>query len=219
MHAPTLVEPRLGPYLQEVGYKRWSRAYSEVRRYNIMTTNISECINAILVKERELLVTALAEEMRCLVQRWHYERRTKAETYKTKLTPSAEGLLSEQYQQSLRMCLDPASDTMYTVFDGDKNGLVDLDRRTCSCRYVYEFCSDYYSFTCWKATYATVVYSLPHQGEGVIPNKVRENKVLPPVFSPLPTVVGSLRSLLLGKQYIITSAASVNNLGTIVRPV
>ena len=69
MHALTLVEPRLGSYLQEVGYERWSMAYSDGRRYNIITTNISEYINAILVNERELLVTALAKEMRCLVQR------------------------------------------------------------------------------------------------------------------------------------------------------
>ncbi|KAL5541880.1 hypothetical protein UlMin_009590 [Ulmus minor] len=99
--------------------------------------------------------------------------------------------------------LDPANDTVYTVFDGDKNGVVDLDRWTCSCRCfqleqlpcahamidirhrkrdVYEFCSDYYSSACWKETYAGVVYPLPHQGDWVIPNEVRENKVLPPVF-------------------------------------
>ncbi|KAL5571530.1 hypothetical protein UlMin_021127 [Ulmus minor] len=193
MHALTLVEPRLGPYLQEV----------EGRQYNIMTTNISECINAILVKERELPVTALAEETRCLVQRWHYKRQTKAEKCKTKLTPSAEGWLSEQYQQSFQIRLDPASNTVYTVFDRDKNGLVDLDRQMCSYRHfqleqltyahamivirhrkqdVYEFCSDYYSFTCWKATYTAVVYPLPHQGDWVIPNKVLEKKVFPLVF-------------------------------------
>ena len=98
MHALTLVQPWLGLYLQEVGYKRWSRAYSKGRRYNIMTTNISECINVILVKERELPVTALAEEIRCLAQIWHYERRTEADKCKIKLTPSAEASLSKQYQ-------------------------------------------------------------------------------------------------------------------------
>ncbi|KAL5581501.1 hypothetical protein UlMin_013943 [Ulmus minor] len=95
MHALTLVEPRLGSYLQEVGYERWSMSYLEGCQYNIMTTNISKCINVILVKEWELPVTALAEEMRCLVQRWHYKRRTEAEKCKTKLTPSAKASLSE----------------------------------------------------------------------------------------------------------------------------
>ncbi|KAL5544810.1 hypothetical protein UlMin_008594 [Ulmus minor] len=99
-----------------------------------MTTNISEYINAILVKERNLPVTALAEEMRSLVQRWHYERWTKVEKCKTWLTPSAETLLLEQYQLSMQMRLDPASDTIYTILDGDKNGVVDLQVRKCSCR-------------------------------------------------------------------------------------
>ncbi|KAL5542897.1 hypothetical protein UlMin_010607 [Ulmus minor] len=196
MNALMLVQPRLGPYLQQVGYERWSRAYSEGRQYNIMTTNISECINAILVKERKLPVTALAEEIRSLVQQWNYERRTEVEKCKTRLTPAAKTLLSEQYQLSMRMRLslyyyyfvyftsnlDPASDTMYTVLDGDKNGVVDLQARMCSCRrfqfeqlpcvhamiailhskrYVYDFCSEYYNSSTWKAIYAGVVYPLP----------------------------------------------------------
>ncbi|KAL5562648.1 hypothetical protein UlMin_032395 [Ulmus minor] len=136
-----------------------------------MMTNISECINAILVKERELPVTALVEEMRSLVQRWHYERWTEAEKCKTRLTPSAEILLSEQYQLLMRMRLDPANDTVYTVLDEDKNGVVDLQARTCSCRRfqleqlprahamitirhskrdVYNFCSEDYNSSTWK---------------------------------------------------------------------
>ncbi|KAL5573622.1 hypothetical protein UlMin_023219 [Ulmus minor] len=237
LHALTLVEPRLGPYLQDVGYERWSRAHSGGRQYNIMTTNISECRNVILVKEQELPITALAEEMRSLVQRWHYERRTAVEKCNTKLTPSAEALLAEWYQLSLRMrvsihctvtCdinpfilikwklssylyfllnfffflkLDPACETVYTMFDGDKNGVVDLQARTCSCKQfqleqlpcahamiairhmrgdVYNFCSDYYLSECWKAIYAGMVYPLPHQADWVVPIKIRENNLLPP---------------------------------------
>ncbi|KAL5566265.1 hypothetical protein UlMin_029429 [Ulmus minor] len=139
MNVLTLVQSQLGPYLQEVGYERWSMAYLEGRRYNIMTTNISECINAILMKERELPITALAEEMRSL--------------------------------------LDPASDTVCTVLDGDKNGVVDLQARTCSN--VYNFCSEYYNSSTWKATYAGVVYPLPHQDDWIVPNEFRNIKVLP----------------------------------------
>ncbi|KAL5551635.1 hypothetical protein UlMin_001811 [Ulmus minor] len=134
LHALTLVESRLGPYLQDVGYERWSRAHLGGRRYNIMTTNISECINAILVKELELPITALAEEMRSLVQMWHYKRRTESDKCKTNLTLLSEALLVEQYQLSLQMRLDLACETVYTVFDGDKNSVVDLQARTCSCR-------------------------------------------------------------------------------------
>ncbi|KAL5581751.1 hypothetical protein UlMin_014193 [Ulmus minor] len=90
---------------------------------------------------------------------------------------------------------------MYTILDGDKNGVVDLQARTCSCRQfqleqlpcahamiairhskrdVYDFCSEYYNSSTWKATYVGVVYPLPHQGDWVVPNEVRDVKVLPP---------------------------------------
>ncbi|KAL5556169.1 hypothetical protein UlMin_038405 [Ulmus minor] len=161
-----MAEPCLRPYLQEVGVHRWSRAHSEGQRYNIMTTNISEYLNAVFVKKHELLVIALAEEMRSIVQRWHYECHSLADKCKTKLTVEAEKALAEQYPLSLHMRLDPASDTHYTMFDDDKNGTIDLEAQTCSCirfqldqlpcahamiviRYlrgdVYEYCSEYYS--------------------------------------------------------------------------
>ncbi|KAL5558212.1 hypothetical protein UlMin_034423 [Ulmus minor] len=89
---------------------------------------------------------------------------------------------------------------MYIVLDGDKNGVVDLQERTYSCRRfqleqlpcahamiairhskrdVYNFCSEYYNSSTWKATYAGVVYPLPYQGDWVVPNEVRDVKVLP----------------------------------------
>ncbi|KAL5542916.1 hypothetical protein UlMin_010626 [Ulmus minor] len=171
-----------------------------------MTTNISECINVILVNERELPITTLAEEMRSLVQRWHYKRRTETDKCKTKLMPSAEALLAEQYQLSLRMRFDPACESIYMVFDGDKNGVVDLQARTCRCRqfqldqlscahamiaiwhmrgYVYDFCSYYYLSKRWKATYANVVYPLLHQADWVVPIEIRENKLFPLDIRPI----------------------------------
>ena len=87
MHELGMVEPRLRPYLQEVGVHRWFRAHIEGRRYNIMTTYISQCLNAMFVKERELPVTTLVDEMRSIVQCWHYECRSLTEKFKTKPTP------------------------------------------------------------------------------------------------------------------------------------
>ncbi|KAL5551767.1 hypothetical protein UlMin_001943 [Ulmus minor] len=177
MNALTLVQPRLGPYLQEVGYEMWSRAYSKGRRYNIMTTNISECINAILVKERELPVTALAEEMRSLVQRWHYERRTEAEKCKTRLTPTAETLLSEQYQLSMRMPRTCSCRRFQLEQLSCAYGMIAIRH---SKRDVYDLCFEYYNSSTWKATYAGMVYPLPHQGDWVVPNEVCDVKVLSP---------------------------------------
>ncbi|KAL5556575.1 hypothetical protein UlMin_038811 [Ulmus minor] len=51
--------PGVKEYLEAVGLHRWTRSHAPSRRYNIMTTNISESLNAVLVKVRELPITAL----------------------------------------------------------------------------------------------------------------------------------------------------------------
>ncbi|KAL5576769.1 hypothetical protein UlMin_018468 [Ulmus minor] len=57
---------RAKKYLEEVGLDRWTCAHSPSRRYNIMTTNISESMNAVLVKVRELPITTFINEIRLL---------------------------------------------------------------------------------------------------------------------------------------------------------
>nr|XP_009762276.1 PREDICTED: uncharacterized protein LOC104214319 [Nicotiana sylvestris] len=39
------IDPRVQPYLFEIGYERWSKAYSKVKRSMVMTSNIAESIN------------------------------------------------------------------------------------------------------------------------------------------------------------------------------
>ena len=45
---------------------------------------------------------------------------------------------------------------------------------------VYDFFFNYYLSERWKATYAGVVYPLPHQADWVVPIEIQENKLLPP---------------------------------------
>ncbi|KAL5549338.1 hypothetical protein UlMin_004569 [Ulmus minor] len=70
--------PGVKEYLEAVALHRWTRSHAPSRRYNIMTTNISESLNAVLVKVRELPITALVNEIWLLCQKWFHERRTKA---------------------------------------------------------------------------------------------------------------------------------------------
>ena len=86
------------------------------------------------------------------------------------------------------------------MFNGDKNGIVDLEVWTCSCRRfqldqlscahvmiairhlrrdMYEYCFDYYSLEHWKSTYVRVDYPLPHKSDWIVPDDVREIKALP----------------------------------------
>ena len=65
-------------YLESVGLDRWTRSHAPSRWYNIMTTNISKSLNVVLVKVRELSITAFVNEIQLFCQKWFRERRTKA---------------------------------------------------------------------------------------------------------------------------------------------
>ncbi|XP_019267402.1 PREDICTED: uncharacterized protein LOC109244720 [Nicotiana attenuata] len=62
------IDPRVQPYLFEIGYKRWSRAYSKVKRSMVMTSNIAESTNAANKDARELPVMRLLEYITNLLQ-------------------------------------------------------------------------------------------------------------------------------------------------------
>ncbi len=60
-------------YLEEsVGCSRWARAEFSSRRYNMMTTNIAESMNALLKEARSLPVLSLLNYIRMTIQRWFF---------------------------------------------------------------------------------------------------------------------------------------------------
>nr|GFB36168.1 transposase, MuDR, MULE transposase domain protein [Tanacetum cinerariifolium] len=61
--------------LCQVGPQRWSRAHCPLVRYNYLTSNSVESVNACIVVYRKLPVLKLAESYRAMVQEWYYQRR------------------------------------------------------------------------------------------------------------------------------------------------
>ncbi|GJZ96271.1 hypothetical protein Tco_0668605 [Tanacetum coccineum] len=63
--------------LVDVGIEKWSRAKCLANRYNYMTSNNVESINALTKDVRKILITSLMDWFRDLCQKWYYERRQK----------------------------------------------------------------------------------------------------------------------------------------------
>ncbi|XP_022155432.1 uncharacterized protein LOC111022579 isoform X2 [Momordica charantia] len=93
----------VGMYLEEVGLSRWTRIYCPGRRYNMMTTNIAESMNALLKEARELHVVSVIEHVRALLQRWFSERRDEASKVTSTLTKWAEEIVHKNQDQSTTM--------------------------------------------------------------------------------------------------------------------
>ncbi|KAL5583420.1 hypothetical protein UlMin_015862 [Ulmus minor] len=159
--------PGVKKYLEEVRLDRWMHAHSPSRRYNIMTTNILESMNAVLVKVRELPITTFVNEIRLLCQKCFYECHNKVKDCTTKMSIDMEKNLEKRRDRVQVMdsfCVDMALWTCgCRMFQFDQlpceHALV-IARRT--AYEAYDFCSPYYSKEHWFESYKGVVHPLPH---------------------------------------------------------
>ncbi|GJT05993.1 transposase, MuDR, MULE transposase domain protein [Tanacetum coccineum] len=69
------IQPDAYDKLCQLGPQRWSRAHCPLVRYNYLTSNSVESVNACTVVYRKLPVLKLAETYRAMVQEWYYKRR------------------------------------------------------------------------------------------------------------------------------------------------
>ncbi|TYK29975.1 protein FAR1-RELATED SEQUENCE 3-like [Cucumis melo var. makuwa] len=65
--------PSIREELESIGFAKWSRAYSPRRIYNVMTTNISESLNSVMLKARELPICLMLKVLRMMLQREFFE--------------------------------------------------------------------------------------------------------------------------------------------------
>lgn len=90
-------------YLREKKFERWARAFFVRKRFNIMTSNISESLNSALRFARELPVAALLEHIRLMCQKWFHTRRMAAASTFTELSTWAEMELRKRKDLSRTM--------------------------------------------------------------------------------------------------------------------
>ncbi|KAL5557065.1 hypothetical protein UlMin_039301 [Ulmus minor] len=193
--------PGVKEYLEAVGLHRWTRSHAPSRRYNIMTTNISESLNAVLVKVRELPITALVNEIWLLCQKWFHERRTKAAGCTTMMSKDVEMKLEGRKDRAQAMGVICADQYTFDVVDGDRNYCVDMALWTCTCRKfqldqlpcdhvlavvrktpyeAYDLCSLYYTREFWHETYRGVINPIPHISSWTTPQQISEFELQPP---------------------------------------
>ena len=67
--------PDGAPLLDEVGPENWSNAHFPGMRYNILTSNLAESINALSRYARKLPIVTLMDYFREFQQEWYSKRR------------------------------------------------------------------------------------------------------------------------------------------------
>ncbi|KAH9750661.1 SWIM-type domain-containing protein [Citrus sinensis] len=196
-------------YLENnVGTCNWARSQFEGRRYIILTTNIAESVNAFMREPQKFPVTHLVDHFRKTLQQWFYDRKIVAESMTTRLTTWADEIVTETRTIAERMIVRPVSPHRFQVIgSGLKEWLVDLQKRTCSCR-VFQLdqlvcahaiaaclthrvdfinlCSDFYTTESLAMAYAQPVEPVGDVADWEVSDEIQEMEVYPPVEAPPP---------------------------------
>ena len=99
-----------------------------------MTTSISESFNNVMKGARGKAITNLAEHTRMKATEWANKRRVECSTWITPLTPAALEILLTNRENSRQHNVFRVDAYIYQVNSPNYQDVVDLERRTCSCR-------------------------------------------------------------------------------------
>ncbi|KAL5554833.1 hypothetical protein UlMin_037069 [Ulmus minor] len=177
-----LAVPGAKEYLESVGLDRWTRSHAPCRRYNIMTTNISESFNAVLVKVRELPITTFINEVRLLCQRWFHQRRTKSSGCSSRMSSDVENKLEQRRDRAQTMAVSVLFIRCqlfyaFKIYASNLN-LLNIFQKT--PYEAYDLCSLYYSREFWHEMYRGVIQPVPHISSWSIPSQISTFDLQPP---------------------------------------
>ena len=96
MDALHSINPGIKEYLLHADPFKWARSHFERKRYNVMTTNTSECLNAILNIARDRPIVSLVEAYCKVLQQWFFKHRSAGLALESKLTIWVEIILQNQ---------------------------------------------------------------------------------------------------------------------------
>ncbi|KAL6581335.1 hypothetical protein OROMI_007258 [Orobanche minor] len=176
------IDCRIRPFLEnEVKLSKCTRLHGDTSRFLTMTSNIAESLNNAIKTLRELPVTTMIECLRCLAQRWYHTNKQVAHSTFTTLATDAETRLANIINESKRLKVATSNLVIYTVYDLNKEYVVDLSKKTCTCQ---EF--QYHEMPCKHAsvslcaTYSSSIMPVGDKDSWDIPSHVKLLKVLPP---------------------------------------
>ena len=137
------------------------------------------------------------------MQQWYFKHRITGAELTTSLTPYADQKIGNRVNKSLRWQVNPVTNRILEVIDGNKDGIVNLDTRTCTCRqwelsglpYGYLiavarkfkqddvscYAEQYFTAEAYRAAYEEPILPMGHPSELIDTGDLQT--VLPPVLS------------------------------------
>ena len=100
----------------------------------MMTTNIVESMNSVLLVIRKLPITSIAKFIRDLLQCWFHDRRSNVRETPVFLTNDVDQHIKDRVLASQRCQVHLIDFSRFKLQDQWKGAIVDLEQCSCSCR-------------------------------------------------------------------------------------
>ena len=127
--------PNLYNELRKLGVQKWTRLYCPRRRYSIMTTNIAESMNKVILPARRLPITSAHEFLRHLVQKWFCTRSDAANKMDSYITRAAVSHINDLEPVVEKCQVYPIQNSVkYEIRNAeDGDGIVNVQEMSCTC--------------------------------------------------------------------------------------
>ncbi|PON62409.1 Zinc finger, PMZ-type [Parasponia andersonii] len=140
------------------------------------------------------------------------------------LTTKIEKKLEDHIEAAKTLTVQPLSYYEFYVMDGDRDGQVNLQTKTCSCRRFdlislpcthvlaatlsrrinpYSLCSWYYTVDAWLCSYAETIYPVGNEEEWDVPDNISRYMVEPPPYKPKAGQLKTKRTKSKGEKIIM----------------
>ena len=122
-------------YLAKIAPAQWTRSHFTPRALtDCLVNNLSESFNAMILKSRDKPILAMLEWIRVRLMTRLYTKKEGIQKYAGKLCPSIQDRLEKLKVESKPFSATPAGSFLYEVGSQYERHVVDLVKKTCSCR-------------------------------------------------------------------------------------
>ncbi|XP_070025776.1 uncharacterized protein [Nicotiana sylvestris] len=144
--------------------KRWARSWFPQRHYDMLTTNMVESMNSVLLKGREMPILRMLDFIQEKLGEWFYERKKKANETFHRVSIWEEEEMTKKMDLACKIFTCP-----YAIAAINKRYLQKSD-----------YCSNWYSKKTWLKTYEGHVNTVGDQKSWDIPQNVQSEITKPP---------------------------------------
>ncbi|KAJ9535233.1 hypothetical protein OSB04_un001676 [Centaurea solstitialis] len=192
--------------LDELGPDKWLNAHFPGMRYNILTSNHAESVNAMSRFARKLPIMGLFDYFRESQQEWYSERRKLAAIWNGVLAKIPEKIVKRRQIKSANWTVHEIGYDRFEVRDFKRNPTVDFENYKCDCmkwqlsglpcshaivvaNYLRlldcnHLAKVYFKTSKLQATYVEVIQPVGPPETWVVPSDYRLMTVKPPLIKP-----------------------------------